>query len=544
MQQGMLLVSAWLTALLYLISGQFADVDLWGRLSIAALYFQSGRFPYHDVFSYTAEGARWIDHEWLTGFVFYQVLLNWGEPGFLMLKYLLILAVLALLFWLHRRIHGASPLYTFYGLLLLLAIYSVGFDATLRAQAFTFLFFTGFLAVLEGLRLEKLNRRWLWLLLPAGVVWGNLHGGFVMGCLLLLAYGLGEVLRQRRLKVLLPYAGLALLIVGVLGFVNPYGPAYIRFLWHAWSLDRDYILEWRALNLASWRFLPAQLLAMMTMVMLLMRWLYCREDRRRGSECRDLATPALVLLWLLVMTLKGIRFQTFLALAVVGYAPLVLSPAFLQWFAPAFATRLWSRYQTAFARIVPGMLLLMSLGGLIYLHNTVGIFRLPLADALAQSGTAGTRYPLGAINYLRQSPYQGNLLVRFGLGEFAYWALYPRFKVSMDGRYEEVYSQAAFERNRVFFSSEHLPDVVRAFQRETAGPADFVLIGNDSLALHLLLESPQWRLLYANGYFALFGKQSSLQKLPDYNPSQTFMTLGTMTLKDLFTPEDLARFRN
>ena len=76
------LAAVWLTSVLFIASGQFADPDLWGRLSIAALIFQNGRFPYHDVFSYTASHARWIDHEWLSGMAFYTILAHLGEPAF------------------------------------------------------------------------------------------------------------------------------------------------------------------------------------------------------------------------------------------------------------------------------------------------------------------------------------------------------------------------------------------------------------------------------------------------------------------------------
>ena len=48
-------------------------------------------------------------------------------------------------------------------------------------------------------------------------------------------------------------------------------------------------------------------------------------------------------------------------------------------------------------------------------------------------------YPVNALNWLKQYREGGDLLVDFNNGSFALWRLYPDFKISLDGRYEEVY---------------------------------------------------------------------------------------------------------
>src|SRR6202012_4194785 len=60
-------------------SRQFADADLWGRLSGAGLWLGSGNFPYRDTLSFTAPSQPWIDHEWLSALIFYGVLREFGE---------------------------------------------------------------------------------------------------------------------------------------------------------------------------------------------------------------------------------------------------------------------------------------------------------------------------------------------------------------------------------------------------------------------------------------------------------------------------------
>ena len=55
------------------INSNHADYDLWHRMAIGALFSQNGHLPDHDVFAYTPVKAVWIDHEWGTGVLFYQL---------------------------------------------------------------------------------------------------------------------------------------------------------------------------------------------------------------------------------------------------------------------------------------------------------------------------------------------------------------------------------------------------------------------------------------------------------------------------------------
>lgn len=543
-RNGLYLLAAWLTALIYTISGQIADVDLWGRLSIAALYFQNGVFPYRDVFSYTANGAPWTDHEWLTGFTFYQILIHTGETGFLLFKRVLLLLVFYLLFRLHRKVYQVSAMYTLYGLLLLVPVYSFGWFATLRAQVFSFLFFTAFLLVLEKIRLGRLNPRFIWWLVPAGVIWANFHGGFIVGLLLLILYGVGAALKARTPKAgLLPVmvAGVTVILTGLF---NPYGFAYLNFLMQAWTLDRSFIPEWQPLWVSA-QFWPAWVLVGVVLVVIALNWVNARSADKEVSEESvggNLITPTLVLLWLLFMAVKGIRFQTFLALAAVAYAPLFLPPGFLGRYLPGFFWRLLQKEASAFRNTLPLLLLLSALGGIIFLglHGTV--FRLPLADEMTHQAS-GFRYPLGAVNFLRNSPWQGNLMVRFGLGQFAYWMLYPRFKVSMDGRYEEVYSQKQFLWNQAFFKADTPGEIHRAIQEVTDSPADFILTEVTAPHAASLGESQAWRTVYADEYFMLLGRVSTLQKYPEYQPQGFLLTTKLVTIQDLVQPEELQRFK-
>lgn len=538
---GCYLLAAWLMAILYVASGHFADPDLWGRLSMGALYFQSGHFPYHDLFSYTAPHAHWVDHEWLTGLVFYQILTNFGETGFLLFKYGMMLGVFCLLFGLHRNVYRVSPLYTLYGLIVTMDAYSVGLYATVRSHLFSFLFFALFIYLLEQVRLGGKNRHILWVLPVIGLVWGNLHGGFIMGVLLLGCYALGEVIRQRSLRAGRFYAALAGATLLLPGMLNPYGPGYLSFLFHAWTLDRSHIGEWSAMRFNLWYFLPGQLLVVAALTLPLVRWLMLkRVDLKEGSV---LITPMLVWFWLALMTVKGVRFQPFLAWGLVAYAPQFLSAELAKAMFPPGLIQ-WVRQQrSAFQQTLPLLILVTVLAETAYMHATVSLLKVPVGDELTQDPHIPIRYPLGALNYLKQSPYHGNLSVRFGFGEFAYWRLYPQFKVSMDGRYEEVYTQEEFLRNDAFYDKQ---DPFRAFQalnKVKQDKTEFILLETNLPNLGGLIQSGDWNVIYSDKYYAVLGRVSVLSRYSPFIPTGSVLSDRVFTIADFVTPADLRRIQ-
>src|SRR3989339_2291474 len=66
-----------------------ADWDLWARLAVGKIFFQTGSVLQHDIFAYTPTKDIWIDHEWGSGVIFYFLSQHLGDYGLLMLKFLL-----------------------------------------------------------------------------------------------------------------------------------------------------------------------------------------------------------------------------------------------------------------------------------------------------------------------------------------------------------------------------------------------------------------------------------------------------------------------
>jgi len=536
-----------ITCLLFLpqvVRVQIADPDLWGRISVGAVLFQAGHLPRVDDFSYTANGAPWIDHEWLSGVLFYAVLDALGEPGLLLLKYGLFGSCFLLIFVLHGRLYRVAPIVTAAAVAATSRGYLLGFLATVRSQAFSFPFLLFFLYFLESVRLERLTPRHLLWLIPAAALWANLHGGVAMGLLAVGTYGaaelaMGRYRSARRMLALLPAMGVAMAIL------NPYGLDYLSFLAKAWTLDRTAIAEWQPLlagGLNTENAVGAALVLFGGVLAvggswdaLLRRLRGAEADRNRPDA---LAPSALLLLWI-AMTLIAQRLLPFLALTLAAVLPIYGrlwgSSPWLRERAGAWATML-SR-----TRIAGTILLVLALVGASswgWLSGGRPLLASVLPSERMGGGAMHAVYPDGAVRFLRDSPYAGNLLNPFTQGEFLYWTLYPKFRVAIDGRFEEVYDIAHFWDVFAFYQQFAPGRPKRVIEYANRSGADFVIFRTTFRSLRVLASDPAWTTIYRDAAFAVLARREVLERRPPDPGAPEPTSRRASTIGDFFDDFD------
>ncbi len=160
-----------------------AQNDTYWNLRDGLEILRTGHVPYVDTYSFTAAGAPYTDHEWLS-----QVLLAGGQrlagmPGVELIAAAAVLGALALVY----RLTIGRRLARF--ILLAPALSVASCVWVLRPQVFSLLA----IALLVQLIVRE---RWRWLPLLF-LVWANLHGGVVLGGLTLVAAFGVAVLRWR-----------------------------------------------------------------------------------------------------------------------------------------------------------------------------------------------------------------------------------------------------------------------------------------------------------------------------------------------------------
>jgi hypothetical protein len=428
---------------LHFLGGNVADPDLWGHLRYGQMILEGHGLPREDVFSYTAQGAPFYDHEWLADLVLAAIYGVAGSAGWVLFK-LLVCAAMLLAMWdatrsLAERLAPDRPVHPLVGAAAMIAALAVASPgATFRPQLFTMLFLAVELALLlRGdlrLRTRAVVVPWQLAVLPLlVVVWANAHGGFLVGVGLLGLYTAATIghellARRRGSAACTPQQLAGVLAVCVAGIaaplVNPYGVELYLYL--AQTLDmHGEITEWYPVEVLSTQFLRFKLLVAATggaAVLLFVR--------------RPLGAPAgVVLAWLLpflaVAAVAAFRHQRHTVLfAIAAMPPLAVAGEQARRWAlerrPSLAPR-----RAIFAAVACGAL---------------GVAAFQLYGFGAQMARDGMSvrygrmdYPVDAVEFMRTHGIRGNLAMPFEWGAYAISKLAPDSRVFIDGRFEAVY---------------------------------------------------------------------------------------------------------
>ena len=126
-------------------SAQIPDSDLWGHLRFGQAVLASGHIISRDTYSYSAAGAVWLNHEWLTEIVMAALYNNFGVIGLKAWKFACVAATMTLMS-LGMAETGATPPIQLN--ILALAALAMVPQIQFRPQIFTFMLFAATLALL------------------------------------------------------------------------------------------------------------------------------------------------------------------------------------------------------------------------------------------------------------------------------------------------------------------------------------------------------------------------------------------------------------
>lgn len=481
--------AVWLVVARLLLPATVADPDLFARVAMGRLVAVRGAVPLADPFAWTERHA-WIDHEWLSGVLFYHLAQLGGDWLLNVAKLVLLLGTVALVAAAQRR---AAPGDRARVVWLLAAFVCARFvwGSTIRAQTITYLGLA--LSLWALVAFERDGRRWpLALLPPAMLVWANAHGGFVVGLGLhgvLLATATWKTRAGGRVAMVWPLAAsLALSLAAT--FVNPYGVDYWRYVLPAITMRRPGITEWAPLDV-----LGAEGVIPNVMVALLIAGFW------RVPRLRDPSAIALVAVSAFA-GYRSLRLSAVFVLVAAVYGSEAMSAALADLGARAAAR--FERAQRAAA-----VLLACALPALA-VPLLASVVR-PRAYALDYDP-----YPVAALAWLDAHAPGGRLLVDFNLGSYALWRLYPRFLVPIDGRYEEVYPDATAA---LVIDAYDVASPTHAASLARLAP-DWILVKTSGRAFAGRAGFGRaWHLVYLDTRFALLGRTPSPTGAPAGPPA-------------------------
>ena len=440
-----------------LAAHHITDGDLWNKLAIGAHVWKFGTVPERDTFAFTPVLPRYIEHEWGAGTIFFGVLKVFGPGGLMTLKILLAFGALGAALATGRKIGCARET------LLVLAIPAsacllLGYIPVLRSHTFTYCFFA---ITLLGLEEIRAGRKWPVFILPAMMVaWSNIHGGFVAGLGAIAVYTAFSLFARRQIKLMLFTA----FACGAATLVNIYGLKFWAYLIPALLNPRPRIAEWQPLPLfANDAFLSFRILFLLVALLLLAAW---RRTEKKSWPGLTLLALTAALAW------HSRRHAPFF-----GVTALAFAGPFLQTLLAAFAASLRQNLRAAFK---PSLALVTLYGGIAIFVAAVS---LPNASFVLLSPVGHD--PVREVDILSRAGATGNLATPFGWGGYCSWRLYPRIKISMDGRYETTFPESTFEMNDDFYEKRGanwdrlirdypVDYVILEFTQERLRPADLL----------------------------------------------------------------------
>lgn len=457
------------------------DPDYWWHVRTGRLILETGGIPRTDPFSFTSAGTSWVTHEWLTEVIFALIARQFGYIGNVAFCALLG-AGAALIVWATARTRGlgtrAATLLMLWAFAIMLPLTNVRPQmVTMLCLACTTLILTRYLGGAS---------RALWFLPPLLLLWVNLHGGYVIGLVLLGLTVVGETIalalhhpaNTRPLQRVPGPLILATLGASLATLVNPHGIGALLYPFTyagTGNASQRFIAEWQSPDFHSGAFLP---LAASLLVGLLVGY-----ARRPWQPTELLWTATLAL-----MSLQSVRHAPLYAIVVLPLLGARLGERFPGW------PRIFERLRAPLATALPvfgWVFLIVGLGALLAGRATLPLQTLPEPRA--------DGYPAEGAAYLRAHPeLQGNLFNTYAWGGYLIEQLYPTRLVFIDGR-ADVHGDALIARAR---ATERLaPD----WREALAGwDIQLVLVDKDGPLATALRDDPGWSEVLSGAVERLF----------------------------------------
>jgi hypothetical protein len=395
--------------------------DTFWHLRAGEWILDHGEILREDPFSLTRFGEPWWYPGWLSQILLASAFHLYGFPALNILTSLFVLIGFIFIF---QVMEGNDAVRV--SVMLLTAVTSAVYWSA-RPHIITFALTGLFLWVLETYRQKGRNLLWI---LPIGMaLWGNIHGGFAVGFILLFCYLVGEAI-ETLLAVVLQKATLsaaiakhrdALVHYTIIGLIsaaalslNPYGPRMLLYPFMTVGIEslRDYIQEWQSPN-----FHDAQVYPFAVSILLL--WLAFAISKRR------------------IVAHEYLTSATFFVLALTAARNIALYALVV---APVLSRHLSSGLEPILGRLKskrefrPSLARKLNLTLFVLCVIAAGVkISVPLDNAVNTQALRDL-FPYDAVQFLRSREPEGPIFNSYNWGAYILWELYPDYRTFVDGR--------------------------------------------------------------------------------------------------------------
>jgi hypothetical protein len=456
--------------------------------------------PKHDVFSFVTPVLPWVAHEWLAEVIMAAVYDRSGFAGIIILYGLILATGFFLLFRMLLE-ESADLLLPF--IITLVAILTCAIHWLARPELFSLLLAILSYRILDAFQYRGRNRL---LALPLMMIlWANLHGGFIVGLILIGIYLLGNIVwaaahnPERRAQDWRKSKALALCLAAciVAAIFNPQG---IYILFHPFDILSDpylmsYVSEFLSPNFHQPLVFTFYFLALIILL----------------AFSRVSCNPIEFLLILLFsyMSLYSARYVPLFAMMM---APIALR----------LARRLWQDLDDPVSRFLKRRsenihLIEAKLSGHLWPWAVVGLVVLKVYSGNFKVNLDDNLYPIKAVEFLRQEAIGGKMFNNQEFGDYIIFAAWPQYKVFIDSRADMYRSTWLKEYARIanleFGWQEGLSKL----------GVTWVIFNAGSKLSARLLERDDWQMIFADRVANIFVKKTPqneavIRKYPKVTP--------------------------
>ena len=455
--------------------------------------------PKYDIFSFIAPPLPWVAHEWLSEVIMAVVHHISGPTGVVLFFSFLIAVTYFLLFKFVRASGGNIILSCF-------IVFLVAVSSTLHWLARPHIFSLTLLVVcyyiLDAYQYKSKN--YLYLLPPITLLWVNLHGGFVIGFVLLGIYLCGNGAAalfssapekspyQEKFRALTRIA----LICALFAAINPYGVQVFLFPFKTVSQQFliDTVSEYMSPNFHD--PLPFKYLLFLMLGVLAI-----------SRVKTDMIAVSLVL----VFTYMALYSARHIPLFAIVVAPILVRH--MELMLQKSNSKLINLFKSRSKNLDS---LDAQLKGYVWPVIVTIVVCILANAALIQFTFDKTRAPIGAVSFLEKESVKGNMFNSDQFGDYVIYAAWPKYKVFVDGRSDMYGSDRMKEYMKVALVQPGWKEVLAKYD------INFIIYNANSPVSLLLSESDNWRLVYADKTAIVFVKNVAanrelINKYPDVN---------------------------
>jgi hypothetical protein len=429
----LLILFIWVIAISFSIN---LDYDLWARLIVGKSIFENGIILKNDFYSCVPTHI-WLDHEWgasLIFYIFYKFASLFNISPIIVLNVLKALLVFLIYALITFTVNIENKSFSKCNILLISIIAlsaNVAYTSTIRCHLLSFLFFTFFIFLLEKYR-KSLNVYYL-LPLPLFVLlWSNIHGGVLAGLGLIFLYIIGEFFNKKNVK----YYVIVLLVSLCALFINPYGAEYVKFLFSAGTMSRNLISEWSSPFSSLFWCLNFKLYFLSIIIVFLFNF------KKKNYRINSIDKTKVLIVFL--TGLESVLHAKLIPLFVISTAIFMYDEMIFLIDNIFFLRLLFNKKN----KVVVLLILLAS-------FLSINIF---VKNLKIQQSILSEIYPINAVQYIKDCNIEGNILSNMEYGSFIAYKLFPKNKIFMDGRYEEVYDTKLLSELEKVVKAEQIPD--------------------------------------------------------------------------------------